>query len=133
MSKSATLEHTVNTTPEKAQKYFSDFSKFSALHPLFVGMEQVDAQNFIIRERMPVSGIIFKYKANVSVNGNEVLYIAKPFFYTLILSFVFSPGKMENTCLIKETIEVKGPMPGILSGLVKKMHPRLIAKLNSQL
>ncbi len=131
MNKTITLEHTVNTSPENTQTHFSDFRKFSALHPLFVGLEQIDETHFIIREKMPVTGMKFNYKATVTTKDNEVLYVAYPLFLTLTLSFVFSQGETENTCKIVETVHVKGPFPGILTGLIKKMHPLLIAKLNA--
>jgi len=137
MPRKFTLEHIVNTTPENAKGYFADFRKFSALHPLFVGMEQVDETHFIIREKMPVTHIKFKYKATVihKKETNEVVYIAYPFFLTLTLSFVFHPGPTENSCKIIEQVNIKGPMiiSDILKSLIKKMHPLLIEKLNSKL
>ena len=137
MARNIILEHIVNTNPQNAKSYFEDFRKFSALHPLFVGLEQTDETHFVIREKMPVTGIKFKYKATVinKKENNEVVYIAYPFFLTLTLSFVFHPGEKENTCKIIENIEVKGPIivSDILMSLIKKMHPKLIAKLNSKL
>lgn len=137
MARTFTLEHIVNTTPENTKEYFEDFRKFSALHPLFVGLEQVDATHFIIREKMPVTHIKFKYKATVinKKENNEVVYVAYPFFLTLTLSFVFHPGERENSCKIVEQVNIKGPIivSDILKSLIKKMHPVLIEKLNSKL
>ena len=137
MARTLTLEHIVNTNPENAKGYFADFRKFSALHPLFVGLEQVDETHFVIREKMPVTRIKFKYKATVinKKENNEVVYLAYPFFLTLTLSFIFHPGTTANSCKIVEKIEIKGPIivSDILKILIKKMHPILIEKLNSQL
>lgn len=137
MARTLTLEHFVNTNLQNTKSYFEDFRKFSALHPLFVGLEQIDETHFIIREKMPLTGIKFKYKATVinKKENNEVVYIAYPFFLTLTLSFVFYEGETESSCKIIEKIHVKGPIivSYILKSLIKKMHPQLIEKLNSKL
>jgi hypothetical protein len=136
MARTLQLEHLIKTDPEKAKLIFEDFHQFSALHPLFVGLEQKDENHFIVEERMPVSTIKFKYKTTVIKNKerNEVIYIAYPFFLTLTITFIFLPGESAETCKMIETIEVKGPriISDVLVSLIKKTHPQLIAKLNSK-
>ena len=132
MPLSFVLHHSIKSRPERIQPFFEHMERFGDLHPLIKGVTQTGPNEYLIRERMAFSFFTFNYKATVSVhNGNEVHYIAYPFFLTLTIAFKFSFLKAENHTVITESVHIKGPfiVAFILKAFVKKAHKKVVVNL----
>lgn len=129
MGLSFVLHHSVKSETEKVKPFFEHIERFAELHPLIQSATKSGEKEYIIRERMPFSFFRFNYKADVSVhNGNEVQYIAYPFFLIMTIKFKFVFSKEDNATMITESVHIKGPpvISHILKNAVIGSHKKIL-------
>jgi|SRR3954466_13637833 hypothetical protein len=110
MGLSFVLHHSIKNETEKVKPFFEQLERFAEVHPLIQSATKTGKQHYIIRERMAFSFFKFNYKADVFLHsGDEVHYIAYPFFLVLTIKFKFAFLKEENATIITESVHIKGP------------------------
>jgi carbon monoxide dehydrogenase subunit G len=126
------LHHSVKSDTQKVKPFFENMERFAEVHPLIQSATPARHHTYIIRERMAFSFFKFNYKAAVSShNGNEVHYIAYPFFLVLSIKFKFVFLKEENATVITESIHIKGPtiVAYILKRAVIHAHKKVVKRI----
>jgi carbon monoxide dehydrogenase subunit G len=129
MSLSFVLHHAVKSDAEKVKPFFENMERFAEVHPLIQSATLTGPHQYLIRERMAFSFFKFTYKAEVSTHhGNEIHYIAYPFFLVLTIKFKFAFLKEENATIITESIHIKGPtlVAHILKRAVIYAHKKVV-------
>lgn len=136
MGLSFVLHHSVKSDAEKVKSFFEDMERFADVHPLIQSATSTGPHQYLIRERMAFSFFKFNYKAEVSLHhGNEVHYIAYPFFLVLTIKFKFAFLKEEQATIITESVHIKGPkiVAFILKTAVVYAHKRVVKHIKKRL
>ncbi|HRG38157.1 MAG TPA: hypothetical protein PK289_06465 [Bacteroidia bacterium] len=132
MALSFVLHHSIKSEIEKVKPFFELLESFADAHPLIQSVTKTGEQKYIIRERMPMSFIKFNYKADVFLhNGDEVQYIAYPFFLVLTITFKFVFLKEDGTTVITESVHIKGPpvVSHFLKAAVTYSHKIIVKRI----
>jgi carbon monoxide dehydrogenase subunit G len=132
MGLSFVLHHSVKSDAEKVKIFFENMDRFVEVHPLIQSAMLAGPHQYLIRERMAFSFFKFTYKAEVSTHhGNEVHYIAYPFFLVLTIQFKFAFLKEEHATVITESIHIKGPtiIAYILKRAVIYAHKKMVKRI----
>jgi hypothetical protein len=132
MGLSFVLHHSVKSDAEKVKSFFDNMEYFAEVHPLIQRATPTGPNQYLIRERMAFSFFKFNYKADISVHhGNEVHYIAYPFFLVLTIKFKFVFLKEENATVITESIHIKGPtlVAHMLKVAVIYAHKKVVKRI----
>ncbi len=133
MGLSFVLHHSIKSDAEKVKSFFENMERFAEVHPLIQKATPTDhSHEYIIRERMAFSFFKFNYKAAVSLhNGNEVHYIAYPFFLVLTIKFKFAFLKEEQATVITESVHIKGPriIAFVLKRAVIYAHKKVVKEI----
>jgi hypothetical protein len=132
MGLSFVLHHSIKSEAEKVKPFFENMERFAEVHPLIQHATPTASNQYLIRERMAFSFFKFNYKAEVSTHhGNEVHYIAYPFFLVLTIKFKFIFLKEENATVITESIHIKGPLlvAHVLKMAVIYAHTKVVKRI----
>jgi hypothetical protein len=132
MGLSFVLHHTVKSDAEKVKSFFENMERFAEVHPLIQHATSTGPNQYVIRERMAFSFLKFNYKAEMSRHqGNEVHYIAYPFFLVLTIKFKFVFLKEEQATVITESVHIKGPtiVARILKMAVTYAHKKVVRRI----
>jgi carbon monoxide dehydrogenase subunit G len=132
MALSFVLHHSIKSDAEKVKSFFENMERFAEVHPLIQSATPTGLHQYLIRERMAFSFFTFTYKAEISMhNGNEVHYIAYPFFLVLTIQFKFAFLKEENATMITESVHIKGPtiVAYVLKQAVIYAHKKVVKKI----
>ena len=136
MGLSFVLHHAVKSETEKVKPFFEQLERFAKVHPLIQSVTKTAEQQYTIRERMPFSFIRFNYKADVFLpHGDEVHYIAYPFFLILTIKFKFAFLKEEGCTVINESVHIKGPplISHFLKMAVIQSHKKIVTRIKERL
>jgi carbon monoxide dehydrogenase subunit G len=132
MGLSFVLHHSIKSDTEKIKPFFEHMERFAAVHPLIQSATPEGSNTYIIRERLAFSFFKFNYKAEVSLHqGNEVHYIAYPFFLVLIIKFKFTFLQDEQATVITESVHIKGPkiVAFVLKKAVVYAHKKVVKRI----
>jgi carbon monoxide dehydrogenase subunit G len=130
------LKYSIKNDQKKVMAYFEDLKSFAEVHPYIQKATKLSDHEYIIRERMPFSFLKFNYRSEISVHhGNEVHYIAYPFFLVLTIKFKFAFLKEENATVITESIHIKGPKPVafVLKRAVIYAHKKVVERIKKRI